>query len=112
MPFQGTVASMLRLIALSLFALVLAGCDLKLGRDNAPPSPSWIGQSVADFAARNPNAKMIYERDTQRIFEKETGYGSCEILLETNGEVISGIVNMCPPGMIWLSPPLRQASAQ
>lgn len=104
---------MVRLAALSLTALLLVGCDeIKLGRENAPPSPSWIGQSVADFAARNPNATVVYERDALHIFERESGYGTCEIVLQTNGEVISGIVNLCPPGAIWLSPPLRQPPAR
>ena len=103
---------MVRLVTLPLVLLVLAGCDLKLGRDNAPPSPSWIGQSVTDFAARNPNATAVYDRGSLYVFEKETGYGKCEIVLETNGEVISNLVNLCPPGMVWLSPPLRRAAPE
>ncbi|MDB5575294.1 MAG: hypothetical protein JWR80_470 [Bradyrhizobium sp.] len=103
---------MVRLVTLSLVFLTLAGCDLKIGRDNAPPSPSWIGQPVADFAARNPNATVVYGRDSLHVFEKETGYGKCEIVLETNGEVISRVVNLCPPGTVWLSPPLRHAAPE
>ncbi len=32
---------------------------------------------------------MVHDRASLYVFEKETGYGKCEIVLETNGEVIS-----------------------
>ena len=105
----GHRSGMIRVAALVLFSLLLASCsDLKVGRDYAPPSPSWVGQPVADFAARNPNATAVHERDSLYIFEKELGYGKCEIVLRTDGEVISSLVNLCPPGTVWLSPPLHQ----
>jgi len=103
---------MLRLASLFLFAALLAGCDgARIGRDNPHPSPGWVGHTVADFAARNPTAQQIYTGDALYIFEKSPGYGKCEIVLKTDGEVITDVVNLCAPGTLWLSPPSHRAPA-
>lgn len=104
---------MLRVASLLVLSLLLAGCGdggFKLGRDNPHPGPGWVGHTVADFAARNPNAKPVYESGSLFVFEKKMGYGSCEITLFMTGETISDVVNGCPPGTLWLSPPLTRAA--
>lgn len=106
--FRGTVLGMTRVVLFCL--LFLVGCtDLKIGRDYASPSPSWIGQPVAEFMARNPNAKSVYEDASLHVFEKMIGYKRCDIGLELDGEVISGVMSTCPSGMLWAAPPSRYA---
>lgn len=103
---------MVRVASLLLPLALLTACDgLKVGRDNPQPSPSWVGHTVSDFAARNPAARQIYGQDEIYVFEQSPGYGKCEIILKTNGRVISDVVNLCAPGALWLSAPSHRADA-
>jgi len=103
---------MFRVASILLSFALVTGCDgFRVGRDNPQPSPGWVGHTVADFAARNPTARQVYGRDTLYVFEKSPGYGKCEVILKTDGEVISDVVNLCAPGTLWLTPPLHRADA-
>lgn len=103
---------MLRGASTLLTLALLTACDgFRLGRDNPQPSPGWAGQTVSDFAARNPAARQIYAQDALYVFENTTGYGKCEIILKTDGRVITDVVNLCAPGTLWLSAPSHRTEA-
>ena len=103
---------MLRVLSVLLSFILLTGCDgFRVGRDNPQPSPGWVGHTVADFAARNPAARQLQGQDAVYGFENSPGYGKCEVILKTDGEVITDVVNLCAPGTLWLTPPRRVAAS-
>lgn len=103
---------MLRVVSILLPLALLTACDgFRVGRDNPQPSPGWVGHTVSDFAARNPAARQIYGQDALYVFENTPGYGKCEVILKTNGRVITDVVNLCAPGTLWLSAPSHRTDA-
>lgn len=103
---------MVRVASILLSLLLLTACDgFRVGRDNPHPSPGWVGHTVSDFAARNPAIRQIYGQDSLYVFEKSPGYGKCEVILKTDGRLITDVVNLCAPGSLWLAPPSHRVDA-
>ena len=75
------------------------------------PCPNlYIGQSLYEFIARNPDVRSVYESPSLRILEKTIGYDHCDIGLRMEGEASSGNMSPCPSGTSWATPPTRYAS--